>query len=441
MMGTALSRWTMAYFTAALFFLLAAEAMMAAGYGFPAAPVQAPQTLVLVHTVSIGWLSLLVCGALLQFVPVLVARPLRGERLVLPALLFLIGGLACLLAGFLQLAGTLQTELPLLHLAAVLLPVGFAAIAVIIGMTLNGVRPERLSLPARFVAAGLASLVITFVLGGLFALELSGAIGLDFITDGLSVHMAAGVGGWLTLTAIGVSYRLLPMFMLAPDTERATGRAAWWCGVAALLLVLAAPFEPLGLARPLALALTIAMLMLYGADVVFLYRHRKRRRPELNISAAAGAFLALLASMAFALLLAARGSFGQYAGALLYLAAFGWLGGLGLSQLYKIVPFLTWLECYGSIMGKTPTPRVQDLVVERRGRIWFVLYFASVLIGFLALLAGMTGLFRLAAALTLAATLALVAELVTARRLLNLEPQRRLPAGATRPRLFLPSAH
>jgi hypothetical protein len=41
----------------------------------------------------------------------------------------------------------------------------------------------------------------------------------------------------------------------------------------------------------------------------------------------------------------------------------------------------------------------------------------------------------------LVATLALVAELVTARRLLNLEPQRRLPAGATRPRLFLPSAN
>jgi hypothetical protein len=145
--------------------------------------------------------------------------------------------------------------------------------------------------------------------------------------------------------------------------------------------------------------------------------------------------------MAFALLLAARGSFGQDAGAFLYLVAFGWLSGLGLSQLYKIVPFLTWLECYGSIMGKTPTPRVQDLVVERRGRIWFGLYFASVLFGFLALLAGTPGLFRLASALMLVATLALVAELVTARRLLNQDPQRRLPAGATRPRLFLPSAH
>src|SRR3546814_6082240 len=74
----------MSYFAAAVAALLAAEAAMAAGYGFPAAGLQAPDTLVLVHLVAIGWLSLLMCGAAFQFVPVLVARRLHSNALPLP---------------------------------------------------------------------------------------------------------------------------------------------------------------------------------------------------------------------------------------------------------------------------------------------------------------------------------------------------------------------
>jgi hypothetical protein len=46
--------------------------------------------------------------------------------------------------------------------------------------------------------------------------------------------------------------------------------------------------------------------------------------------------------------------------------------------------------------------------------------------------------FRLSSALMLAATAAIVAELVAARRLVNVPAATRLPAGAARPRLFLP---
>src|SRR5579863_1333534 len=87
MVGVSLSRWTMSYFAAALLALAAAEIMMTIGYGFPNAALQAPETFVLVHVVAIGWLSLLMCGALFQFVPVLAAHPLHSDWLPLPTLL------------------------------------------------------------------------------------------------------------------------------------------------------------------------------------------------------------------------------------------------------------------------------------------------------------------------------------------------------------------
>ena len=104
MVGVALSRWTMSYFAAALTSLIIAEGLMAAGVGYPAAPIAAPETLILVHIVTIGWLSLLMCGALFQFVPVLIARPLYSNMLPLPTLGFLLIGLLALLLGFLQTA-------------------------------------------------------------------------------------------------------------------------------------------------------------------------------------------------------------------------------------------------------------------------------------------------------------------------------------------------
>ncbi|MFC3206011.1 hypothetical protein [Aquamicrobium soli] len=444
MMGAALSRWTMAYFAAALLFLVAAQGLMVAGYGFPADPVEAPESLLLVHMVTIGWLSLLMCGALFQFVPVLVARPLLGARLVLPALIVLLAGLVCLLCGFLQLAGVIDPPLSPLGPAGVLLPTGFALVVGVLGATLWAGRP--LPLPARFVTAGLASLVVAALLGALFALQLSGfaTFGIDWRGAALPTHVSAGFGGWLTLTAVGVSYRLLPMFMLSPDKARLSGHAVLWCGVAAMvLMVIVAPFEAAfggpGVAAPLAGLAVVAAIVFYGADLVFFYRNRKRRKIELNSRSAIGAFAGLYLSALLIAILALTGSLAGQAPAALYLVAFGWLSGLGLSQLYKIVPFLTWLECYGPVMGKTPTPRVQDLVSERRDGVWFLLYFAGVLAGTGALLAGQTGLFRLAAAATLAATLALVVELVLARRLFNVQGSLRLPAGTTQPRLFLPA--
>jgi hypothetical protein len=445
MIGASLSRWTMAFFAVAVWLLVAAEVLMSLGYGFPAHALEAPETLLVVHLVAIGWLSLLMCGALFQFVPVLVAKPLRRPALVLPVLVCITVGLSFLLAGFLKMAGTIESDLPFLAFGGTLLPLGFALAVWPLAETLWTARP--LALPARFVAMGLVCLVAVAVLGSMFAHLLSGTLSgtalIERYRQAVPLHAAIGIGGWLTFSAIGVSYRLLPMFMLAPDHERATSRWVWRSGVAALLaLCILAPVE-LAIGKSVTWSLAIAgscglvALVLYGADLVFFFRHRKRRAVELNIRAARGAFAALAAASVLGVVLVVDGTLATQIGALVYLVFLGWLGGLGLSQLYKIVPFLTWLECYGPVMGRKPTPRVQDLVAERRAGPWFALYFAGVFVATGALLADMPGLFRMAAAATLLSTVAIATELVLARTLHNVAAARRFPDGTRQPALFI----
>jgi len=443
--GASLSRWTLSYFAVALLALLTAQGLMAAGYGYPVAPIEAPQTLVLVHLVAIGWLSLLMCGALFQFVPVLVARPLFSNSLPLPTLICLVGGLAALIAGFLQLDGWIEPWLSVFPLAGVLLGLGFALMLWNLGRTLWAARP--LSLPARFVVVGLFSLAATAALGIIFALVLGG-VATQPVLSGLTaaavpVHAVAGLGGWLTFSAMGVSYRLLSMFMLAPDLDRAITRSSFYVGTAALVVAVAGGTAAachdgnVALVLTLAGVLGLAALTLYGADILHIYRARKRRRIELNSRMAMLALISLALAVAMMVAALALGALRQHLGAIVFLLAFGWLSGLGLAKLYKIVPFLTWLECYGPVLGKKPTPRVQDLVTEPRAVKWFALYFLAVWTGAVALIAGRAPLFRIAAAAMLIATCGIVLQLIRARRLADVAAAARLPEGARQPWLLV----
>jgi hypothetical protein len=441
----------MSYFALALLALLAAEGLMTAGYGFPSAPIEAPETLVLVHVVAIGWLSLLLCGALFQFVPVLIARQIYSDRLPLPILICLVVGLVALICGFLQLAGQVTPGVPCFPAAALLLSIGFALTLWNLGRTLWAARP--LSPPARFVVVGLFSLAATVTLGVIFALTLSGTTTIAhflYVTAmGLPIHAIAGLGGWLTFSAIGVSYRLLAMFMLAPELEGRTTHGALAFGTAALataiiggtaaICLASSPTSSLAIILIVAGALGLAALALYGHDIVHLYRARRRRRIELNSRMAAVAIANLVAASAGLVILVSVDALGRFVGAATFLVSFGWLTGLGLAKLYKIVAFLTWLECYGPVLGKTPTPRVQDLVVEPHADKWFLLYFAAGWAATIALLLEFPPAFRIATAVMMIATAGIVVQIARTRRLANVATDRRLPAGAKMPRFLLSS--
>ncbi|MGH6672241.1 MAG: hypothetical protein ACRECV_09760 [Xanthobacteraceae bacterium] len=435
----------MSYFAVALVSLLTAECLMATGYGFPAVALAAPQTLVVVHVAAIGWLSLLLCGALFQFVPVLVAKPLYSNFLPLPTLVLLCAGLLALLCGFLQLAGTIELGMSLLPVGGTLLALGFALALWNLGRTLWAARP--LGLPARFVVVGLASLVAAAGFGIIFAFVLSGATAETYLTlltaAGLPLHVIAGLGGWLTISAMGVSYRLLAMFMLAPELEGASTRGALYLSTAAVAVAVVGGVvaicngADLGIILPIAGLLAFVALVLYGSDLLYLYRARRRRLIELNSRMAGVALANLAASVVLALILAATGLLTRDVGAVVFLIAFGWLSGLGLAQLYKIVAFLTWLECYGPVLGKTRTPRVQDLVTETRASKWFVLYFVAIWAGTVVLLMGPAWAFQATAGIMLIATAGIAAQIVRTRRLADVANAMRLPEGTHRPRLLL----
>jgi hypothetical protein len=281
----------------------------------------------------------------------------------------------------------------------------------------------------------------------IFALVLGGAVASERLSaltiSGLPIHVIVGLGGWLTFTAVGVSYRLLSMFMLAPELEGATTRATFHVGSCALAAAVVGGVGAICFGQDLSVvllavgALGLVAVALYGRDMLHLYRERKRRTIELNCRMAAMALVSLALAVVLLVIASATGNVVRWIGAILFLLAFGWLTGLALAKLYKIVPFLTWLECCGPVLGKQPTPRVQDLVVEKRALKWFLLYYAAVWSGTVVLLLDYGVAFRVPAALMLIATLGIIAQLLRARRLSDLKSEPYREFGLRRPGLLL----
>lgn len=439
LIGSGVSRWTMLHFGCAIAALLVALVLLVTGYSDPLEGLRAPSTLIAVHLTTIGWLSVLMLGALYQFVPVITNTSLYSQRLPLVGLCFIGVGLAAMLLGFLALSGAGALRSVWLPAGGGLVLIGFLLGGANIALTLWKVRP--LPLHAAFVAVSLVFLALTALLG--IALSLNFVLPdpprflLQLSGSGVSLHMAAGLGGWFTLTVMGVSYRLLSMFMLAPDEPRRSTYAALILTAGGLALLI---FDALlqlegGPASAWVMRSGVAAAGLgvafYLSDIVEFYRTRRRKLLELNSLTAAAALAILALAVLIGFVLAPLGKLGEFAAALGYLFIFGGLTGLGLSQLYKIVPFLTWLEVFGKKLGKGPVPRVQDLVKESRARPWFIAYFVTTALASLALAVGHGLFFRIAVAAQLIATAVIVAELWRARHPdPNLKPTLSRPAGS-----------
>ena len=208
----------------------------------------------------------------------------------------------------------------------------------------------------------------------------------------------------------------------------------WLLGLAAAL---GAPVPNAAIAA--AAAVTGLGIALYLFDMARLYRARQRQKLELNALMAIPALAALGVALLIALALGALGYSERLLGALGYLLLFGWLSGLALSQLYKIVPFLTWLERYGSVLGKRPVPRVQDLVDEGRDRPWFILYFIAVAAATLFIALGSPAAWRVAALAQLSATIMIVRALWLVRHGMPRQEARvALPGSAPEAPRFAP---
>ncbi len=361
------------HFAAAMLFLVAgAVGLVIVAPDVAAGDFPSPRVAGVTHLFTLGWLTTTIFGALHQLLPVALGAPIRSR--VVGQLAFWSYAPGALLFSF----GVALVSTVLHHVGIALLATGILLTVGNVAMSMKAARTRDVTWWA--VAIALAFLVSTLLLGVLLLHNLHTGFLREMRVVTLAVHLHVALVGWALVTMIGMSHRLLPMFLLAHGADTRWTRRALWAVPPGLLLLCA------GLVHGVPLAPWAGLALLEAAVVFFLLQcrafYRKKMRPRLDVGLrfafCALGFLAVSGAMAPAVL--AMGGIREPRLATAYVLI-GLLGGIVLYVVgffYKIVPFLAWIARFRSTVGRERVPTVAELYSARVADVQLVVMVAAV---------------------------------------------------------------
>lgn len=365
--NTGTLRLSALHFGAAIAFLLAGSAgLIVIAPDLAAGRFPAPRVAGVTHLFTLGWLSTTMFGALYQLLPVALGSPLRWTRGGWASLLTFVPGSA------LFAAGVIVGSTPLHHAGIALLTVGILVAAFNVAATLRRAPGRDVTWWA--IALAVTALASTLVLGVVLLHNLhTGFLGGARVRM-LSIHLHVALVGWALAMIVGISQRLLPMFLLAHGVDARWSRRALALLAAGLVILVT------GLAIDAGVVVWTGALLLEGGLASFLFqaalffRARVRRKIDVGMRFAATG-LAFLAVAGVLGPIALHTGIAQPRVATAYIVA-GLLGGIVLyviGHFYKVVPFLAWIGHYRGRMGREQVPTVAELYSARVATVQWVL--------------------------------------------------------------------
>jgi hypothetical protein len=335
----------------------------------------APATLGVVHLLGLGFLGLVICGALLQLLPVLAGAPVPGvvwvSRLVYGLLMT---GTPVLVMGFL----TSRTDLQLF--AVPLLVAGVLVLLVALLLALRRAQGAAETLRAIEFSAG--GLLVAAALGATIVLALNARAGLFSLPGWVDLHLSWALLGWSGVLLLGMWFLLVPLFhVTAPypagfRSHAPTFMFLWLLGMTVGHVARSELLRSAGVATALAVLAAFALLTLR------LQAGRRRAVWDPTLSFWWLGLVGLLGAVGAWLLDAPGTLVGTLA-----------LAGAGVAipsgVLYKVVPFLAWFHLQAVQIERArpdvTVPHVKAYVSDRLAYAHFALQAAALALMLVAL--------------------------------------------------------
>ncbi|GAA3919556.1 hypothetical protein [Litoribacillus peritrichatus] len=334
-----------------------------------------PQLIAMTHLFTLGFIAMIMFGALTQILPVLAGTGLPKVDKVAPILH------VCLVLG------VVLFPLNFLYPSSLVLAISLTPLLIAIGLfvTLIGwvvIKKNTGNYSIRAVRFAVFSLVVTVITG---CLQLFGYFVPDVLGSGLgksltNLHLTWGLLGWVTVLIMGVSFQVIPMFHVTPDFHLQIKK---WLPATQFALLVILSFSVLFQYRGFSefvLALLGVCMVVYAIYSLRLLNNRKRKVPDTTINFWFLSFVALIASMVAFLCASFINT--QWQAELQLFAVTVFIAGFVISVIFgmliKIIPFLAYLHLQQRAMkcfqAMSALPNMHDLLPVVYGQNLFKTY-------------------------------------------------------------------
>lgn len=363
------------FFAVAPLFLVLAAVFIAVDHANPFTDPHSPVMLAATHCITIGFIGMIMLGAIQQILPVVIGSPMpASNQIAWFTFIPLIAGTLSLSFGFVQ--GTPV----LIDLAWMLLASGM--LIFIIASLISLYRAQAVNATKTAILLSVLALTGAVALGALLARGYAGGLPLDYPRLAES-HISLALGGWVMLLIAGVSYQVVPMFQLTPNYPKWLTISFAPALFAAVLLYLASHlFDSIPL-EYLAICLFWLLAAAFAAATLRLQNQRRRRVSDATLSFFRLGMICLLAAVLCSLISL------YWPAPFRTLSLIVFVTGFTLSvihgMLYKIVPFLVWFHLFrGGITKGVPNMKqiIPEIWMWRHLRLHIATLLASVLAGF-----------------------------------------------------------
>ena len=340
-----------------------------------------PKVLSVAHILILGWITVIIFGALYQLIPVVMEIKLYSEILAHISFYSITLGTVMITYSFWfnHIADSLAIEIggTLVFLSVIL----FAYNAV-----RSAMKSDRKTIENAFIVTSIFWLFLTVSLGTFIVLNQAKGIIDKSSIDLMKIHIHFGLAGWFMMLVMGVASTLLPMFFIAHKLNRKLLKASYYLTNSGLILLsFALYFFP-----NTYILLAIAGIIISGMLLFILYNYeayKKRLRKKLDIGMKLTVFafplFFLTLIFGFATLIVPESISTKFGIAYVASLILGFLTSLILGQMYKTLPFIIWLVKYQDKVGKFKVPMPSKLYSEKVAD-WHYYSFAVAIITLLA---------------------------------------------------------